>query len=348
MSGTVNEPLVSIIIPVYNAEEYLEESLGSVLNQSYKNIEVICVNDGSTDDSLEILKKFKQDDFRIIIVSQDNQGAGAARNHGLKTAKGEYVLFFDADDILREQAIQKLIKIATKKNTDVILFGYYKFTEKEVIYVDFSPKVLKVPINKVISPEIVADRLFQADHGMPWNKFYKLSFLCDAGVQFQNLKNTNDEFFSRITTIEARRLLFLNKDLVGYRVGNNNSLQGDAKQSILDCTYALRAIYDELGNRGYYEMYSKTFKKLAGYIIMLKLQATDDSESFLVLAKEASDNIMLLFEMDENDFEDCYKDAYRALLSKDFSKAESELKQLKQSKSRAYVGMKIINEFRRL
>ena len=332
MSGTVNEPLVSIIIPVYNAGKYLEESLGSVLKQSYRNLEIICVNDGSTDDSPEILRKFKQDDSRIRIISRENQGAGVARNCGLENAKGEFVLFFDADDILKEKAIRKLVRIATKNNTDVILFGYCKFTENEVIHVDFSAKTLKVPINKVISPEEAADRLFQADHGMPWNKFYKLSFLHDSGVQFQNLKNTEDEYFSRITTVEAKRILFLNKDFVGYRVGNNNSLQGNANRNILDCTYALRAIYDELGSRGYYEMYSETFKKLAGYIIMLKLQATEDSESFSVLAKEASDNVVHLFEMDENDFEECYKDAYRALLSKDFPKVKSELQQLKQSR----------------
>ena len=109
MFGTIDEPLVSIVMPVYNAEDYLEESLCTVVSQSYRNLEIICVDDGSRDDSLLLIKKMMQEDQRISVVTQENQGAGAARNLGLKEANGEYILFFDADDILKKDMVQTML-----------------------------------------------------------------------------------------------------------------------------------------------------------------------------------------------------------------------------------------------
>lgn len=328
MSGSIQEPLVSIVIPVYNAEEYLEESLRSALEQSYRNLEIICVDDGSTDKSLQILLRMKQNDDRIKILSEENQGAGAARNLGMEAAGGEYIYFFDADDILQKKAIQTLVKTAGKSDADIVLFGYYKFCEGKKTRVAFSSKILNVPLNRVISPESISDRLFQADHGMPWNKFYKAEFLRKSGVKFQTLKNTNDEFFSRLTTVEAKRMIFINKTLTGYRVGNRRSLQGSAGANILNCTLALQAIFDELKQRGYYENYSQTFKKLAGYVVMLKLLAVRGSDAFGILAKEVSDNTIGLCEMEEDYLEEQYRSAFRALQAKDIAKAELYLNEL--------------------
>ena len=326
----VNEPLVSIVIPVYNAEEYLEETLRSVSGQSYRNLEIICVDDGSSDNSLSILKKAKSSDSRIIILSQANQGAGTARNLGMDAARGEYILFFDADDILNKNAVKTLVKAVARSDTDIVFFGYRKFSGGKRIHTDFSAKTLKVPMNKVISPADIADRLFQADHGMPWNKFYKTEFLRKTDVRFQALKNTNDEFFSRLTTVEAGRILFLNRVFVDYRVGNKSSLQGNSGKSILDCTYAMKAIVEELKKRGLYETYRETFRKLAGYVIMLRLMAAEDPDNFAVLAKEITDNMIIRCEIDESCLEECYRDAYRALRAKDISKAKCELDNLKR------------------
>ena len=93
-----NKPKISIIIPVYNVEKYLEQCLKSVINQTFKDIEIICINDGSTDNSLEILEAFQKQDERIKIINKQNEGQGIARNEGLKVAKGEYISFIDPDD----------------------------------------------------------------------------------------------------------------------------------------------------------------------------------------------------------------------------------------------------------
>ena len=330
MSANVNEPLVSIVIPVFNAEKYLDGSLRSVTEQSYKRLEIICVDDGSTDGSTTIIQRFAQADDRIRLLSRENSGAGAARNLGMDEAKGEYVFFFDADDLLHRNAVRTLVKTSEKYCTDIVLFGYYKFSGGKKIRTDFSAKTLKVPLNKVISARDIAGCLYQADHGMPWNKFYKADFLKKTGVRFQTLKNTNDEFFSRITAAEAGRILFLNKEFVGYRVGNKNSLRGNADMNILDCTYALCAIHDELKRRGYYDIYADTYKRLAGYVVMLKLLSIEDENAFKTFVTEVSEKTLYECEMDEEHLEDRYKGIYRALLSKDINMTAIETEEFKK------------------
>ena len=102
-------PKLSIIIPVYNVEKYLPKCLESILGQSFKDFEIICVNDGSTDNSLQVLQTYKKQDGRIVIVDKKNEGSGIARNLGLSTARGNYVYFVDSDDWLENYALEKMI-----------------------------------------------------------------------------------------------------------------------------------------------------------------------------------------------------------------------------------------------
>ena len=111
---------ISVIMPVYNVEKYLKNSLNSILTQSFTDIEVICVNDESTDGSLEILKEFEQKDRRVKVINQKNRGNGGARNTGLKHAKGEYVYFFDSDDALFPEALEKMYENITSNESDLV------------------------------------------------------------------------------------------------------------------------------------------------------------------------------------------------------------------------------------
>ena len=115
---------ISVVIPVYNVEKYLEQCLDSVIAQSFEDIEVICVNDGSTDSSLEILKRYADNDSRIKIISQKNKGAGAARNVGIENAAGEYVYFMDSDDYLNADAFERLNDFLDDK-PDFVMFKIF-------------------------------------------------------------------------------------------------------------------------------------------------------------------------------------------------------------------------------
>ena len=114
---------ISIIVPVYNAAAYLRKSLDSIVNQSYRDIEFIFVDDGSCDDSLAILKEYEAADKRVTVLHQENRGAGAARNYGMSVAGGKYLLFLDCDDIFETSMVEKMHSRAETDNTDVLVCG---------------------------------------------------------------------------------------------------------------------------------------------------------------------------------------------------------------------------------
>lgn len=131
-------PEVSIIIPVYNNEKYIEKCIHSVLNQTFGELEIIAVNDGSTDESGKILKNLEREDVRIILLEQNNQGVAAARNLGVKKSTGKYITFVDGDDYLKNDYIEKMYDLAEKESLDMVISG--------LTYVDESGKEL----NKII------------------------------------------------------------------------------------------------------------------------------------------------------------------------------------------------------
>ena len=116
--------LVSIVVPIYNAENYLTKCIYSIIKQTYKNIEIILVNDGSTDNSLKICETFALNDKRIIIISQKNMGVSTARNIGINVAKGEYISFVDSDDTIEDNYIQELVDNSNSGKVDVVICGY--------------------------------------------------------------------------------------------------------------------------------------------------------------------------------------------------------------------------------
>ena len=121
---------VSVIIPIYNVEEYLEECIDSILNQSLDNVEILCINDGSTDNSLSILNKYSERNSNIKIINQENTGAGTARNRALKFAEGEYIYFLDGDDYLDKDTLLICYEEAKKNNLDIVTFDAILFYEK--------------------------------------------------------------------------------------------------------------------------------------------------------------------------------------------------------------------------
>ena len=122
---------ISVIVPVYNCEDYLEESIKSILNQSFKDIEIICVDDGSSDNSLNILKDLACEDSRLKVFSQENQGSSSVRNFGLKNASGDYLYFFDADDFLVEYALEEAYSNAINNGSDIVVFKFDQYKDNK-------------------------------------------------------------------------------------------------------------------------------------------------------------------------------------------------------------------------
>ena len=159
----MDKPLISIIIPVYNVEKYLRQCLDSVVNQTYRNFEVVCVNDGSTDTSIEILQEYKKEYSNFRVYTQENKGLGITRNVGVSHATGDYLYFLDSDDYIEPDLIEELTKIITEnKNIDIIKFKGSAFdciTGEEIEYpyinMEYIPKNL---FNRKISFEEIVDQ----------------------------------------------------------------------------------------------------------------------------------------------------------------------------------------------
>lgn len=220
-------PPVSVIIPVYNAEKYLGQMLKTVEAQTLKNIEIICVNDGSTDRSGEILEQFRKQDGRITCLTQQNLTAGVARNNGLRIAKGEYVVFWDADDKFDKRALKLMYEKAKRKKADICVCGVCEFTDEGKTYEadgylrrDLLPE--KDPFNK----NDISGRFFDFASNVLWNKMFRRQFLVEKELGFQNIRQANDTAFVMLSLFLAESVTCLDKKLVYYRVNNKDSLTG--------------------------------------------------------------------------------------------------------------------------
>ena len=203
--GIINmKDLISIIVPVYNLEKYIARCLISLINQTYDKIEIICVNDGSIDNSLEVLKFFKNKDERIKIINQKNQGVSQARNNALNYATGKYIMFVDGDDWLSEETCKFAIDTVNSNNVDVVLWSYIreygnKSLTKDVFKEDsryFDKKEVYKKIYRRIFG-LYKEEMMRPDHGdsiVPvWGKLYKADIIKKNHIQFIDYKEVAAE-----------------------------------------------------------------------------------------------------------------------------------------------------------
>ena len=208
--------MISIIIPVYNAGEYLRDTVQSVLEQDYKSIEVILVNDGSTDDSLTICNELKVIDNRIIVISQQNAGVSTARNNGMKVAKGEYILFIDADDLLEKDMVSTLYNKAVETSAEIVSCGAALIKDGLVIKEEFGTDEFHTYNNEeALKYFLIGDRV---NIGV-WTKLFKKSVIKDLEFK-KNIRINEDKLF----IFEA--LMKTNKFVV-YDVSKYNYIQRD-------------------------------------------------------------------------------------------------------------------------
>lgn len=208
------EKLISIIIPVYNAEEYLPQNIESILQQDYSNIELILVNDGSTDNSLEVMKKYQNNDSRIIILNQKNSGAPTARNYGLDYSKGHYIQFVDSDDVMVEGALTKMVVEAEKENADIVIGAYDTVNENQA-------PIEKVPLP--LSAGVYDLETYRSDFSlippMPGNKLLKATMIKDNNLSFTpTLKQAQDLNFYLKSLLFAKKIVVIDDVVYHYRI----------------------------------------------------------------------------------------------------------------------------------
>jgi glycosyltransferase involved in cell wall biosynthesis len=212
----MNQPLVSIIIPIYNAELYLTECIESVINQTYCNIEIILVNDGSKDKSFEICTNYTIKDLRITLINQENKGVGVARNNGLLIAKGSYLLFLDADDWIEENFFEKTFS-EIENGTDLIVFGYTK-SNKEGKKINSIIPPQKFGLNIHSSKNMLVE-ILQSGVGLAiWDKLIKRDIIVNNNIQF-NKKISGEDFEFCLKLLEnSKSISSINISLYNYRI----------------------------------------------------------------------------------------------------------------------------------
>lgn len=253
------EPLVSVIVPVYNAAMYLDECLASICGQTHRNLEIIVVDDGSTDDTPEIIRRFSSVDSRVSVLTQQNKYAGVARNNGFSQAQGEYVIFLDADDVFESTMIERMIGRAEETCADVVVCKSVALDGRSGLRTPLSHALHDVDMGAVYSGEDLSDRLFQFCVGWPWDKLYRAEFIRQTGLRFQGLRTTNDAYFVFLSLVLASRIAFVNEAFVLHRVGNSESLEGTRAKSFDNALKAFEAIGFALKERECYEAFSRSF-----------------------------------------------------------------------------------------
>ncbi len=250
-------PKVSVIIPVYNVEKYLRECLDSVINQTLKDIEIICVDDGSTDSCPAILDEYAYKDNRIKVIHQENGGLGHARNVGLKYITADYVFFLDSDDFIDVTTLEKMYNKSTSLNLDICVCGgkNYDTQTGEYRVMDYSINKKYLPDKDVFSSVEVKDSIFHLFVGWVWDKLYKSSLIIDNNLRFPRYKNTEDTSFTYMALILSDRISTIEEPLHVYRYSVSTSMSVNRESEPDAFIKAMSLLKSDLEKRNLYEIF---------------------------------------------------------------------------------------------
>ena len=240
------QPKVSVIIPVYNTSRYLYDAVGSIIRQTLQEIEIICVDDGSTDNSLDILKQMANDDNRMVIIHQENQGLSCARNTGVKYAHGEYLYYMDSDDILLENCLEECYNKANSLNVDFVFFDADVFYDEDAKPLTWNyHRTQYYDSNKVYDGVILLNDMLdrRVHRSVVWLLFIRASFVKSIGIQFYPHLLHEDELYTVLMYLHSSKVSCIQKSFVKHRV-RSSSIMGK-KYSIrnVNCYFT---VIDEL------------------------------------------------------------------------------------------------------
>lgn len=291
---------ISVIIPVYNAEKYLKQCLDSVKEQTIKNIEIICVDDGSTDCSSAILDRYAQQDKRFRIIHQKNQYAGTARNKGIKEAKGVYLSFLDADDFFELDMLEKMYYKALQTQAEIVICESGAYFDTENVFTDLGSSVKKDLFpedTNIVNRTILPEKIFQISAGWTWDKLFLNSFIKNKNLTFQPYRTTNDALFVELALAEANKIALLPEILVYHRTRVMGSLEDSRDISWENCYYMLKELKLELLQRGIFAEVEQSFNNFALNFLIWNLTTMKTMDGYLGLYNKLKYTILPEFEL---------------------------------------------------
>lgn len=253
---------VTVIMPIYNESDYLAPALDSVIDQTLKNIEIICVDDGSTDGSLDIIKEYQKNDSRIRIVTETNAGPALARNNGIKRARGKYLAFLDADDFYAPTLLEELYTEAERLELDITIANYDIYNSKKATFEKVAPvehEHIYEP-GKVTSKNDYPDYIFTSTNGAAWNKLFRTSFVIEKQLSFiQDVKMYEDVYFTITALSLAERVGKVHKILLHHRVYSEQSRAKMFRKHYEQIPYIYSEIKKFLMHNGMYSPLSRSY-----------------------------------------------------------------------------------------
>lgn len=260
------EVKISVIVPIYNACKHLRPALESILDQTLKEIEIICVDDGSTDTSLDMLKIYQKRDSRIRIITETNAGPGHARNNGLRRARGKYVAFLDADDFFEPELLEKLYTKAEEDDLDIAIVRYDIYDNKKAKFVaNIESEHARIYEGGVVtSKNEYPDYILESTTGAAWNKLFKKSFILEKGIVFTTEALIfEDVYFTSAALAFAERIARIPDILVHHRIYSQQGRVRSFKKYYIQVPGVFLKLKEFLMKGGMYQPLAKGFLNLS-------------------------------------------------------------------------------------
>lgn len=243
---------ISVVLPVYNCEKYIDRCIDSIINQTYKNFEIILVNDGSTDNSLNLLKKYKKKDKRIILIDKKNEGVSVARNIAIDRSSGDYITFVDADDYLEKDALETMINLIKKEKVDILRTTYYKIKNDSIKFekIIYNGKIKLTPLNK---EKIIESILNQSLHCYLWILLIKRDVIIKNNIFFEKELYVHQDIDYYLSLIINSKTIYFSDKLTYYYVYNESGSKNleNARRNIISNINLSYILVEKLGYNYY-------------------------------------------------------------------------------------------------
>lgn len=310
---------VSVIVPVYNSERYLREALNSILAQTHANLELICVDDGSSDASPQILAEYAEADPRVVVIRQENAGPGVARNAGIDKATGKYLYFLDSDDFAEPTLLAECVSALERTGADLAAFTYNEF-RMDIDSTGLSPWACFLDDfpGDAVSWRDNPNKLFRAFQNLPWTKVFRTSFINDNNIRFQDIYLTEDLMFAAPALALAKSIAIVRKPLVTQRIGTQENTMANKSAHPLDFITAFEALKKFLQEQGLYESLRIAYIDWAADSCFYNLRSMNTYEGYIKVYETLKERAFASLGLEDaapEDFEDVF---FHECLSKQF------------------------------
>ena len=328
-------PAVSVIVPVYNSAPYLRQCMDSIVGQTLRNIEIICVNDGSTDESPAILREYAEKDPRVRIIDQPNQSQGPAKNNGFSLATGEYIIFWDSDDYFELNALEIMYGLCRESDADMCVCNAQDFDD--VTGADLGHDYLRRPYPEtgVFRASDCPERIFDFSGMVGWNHLVRRTLWADNGIRFPAGSLVEDIAVTMLELLLAERITTTRKRLIHYRINREGSLTSDYSKRANAMIEGCEEAYRQLSSRSLLDdpaIFRSFLNKVAG-LYLYSIPSYGDFEQFSVYYRKMFCSEESLLRMWDPAWEPM-PDAAAYLEAKDITPEEYLFRQMKMMTQR--------------